>query len=65
MVQKGRPIPGRLHTIVALKQLLKYYRERRLVTGSMNGRPLYEKGHTHEARVVTGLLASETVTISP
>lgn len=64
-VPKGRTVTGRFYKNVVLKQLKKYYKQRRPVTGLKYVRLLHDNAPAHKAAIVTDFLKSEKVTVLP
>ena len=64
-VPKGRTVTGRFYKNIVLKQLKKYYKQRRPVTGLKYVRLLHDNAPAHKAAIVTDFLKSEKVTVLP
>ena len=64
-VPKGRTVTGRFYKNVVLKQLKKYYKQRRPVMGLKYVRLLHDNAPAHKAAIVTDFLKSEKVTVLP
>ena len=62
---KCRTVTGRLYKNVVLKQLKKYFIQRRPKTGLKYVRLLHDNAPAHKARIVTDFLESEKVTVLP